>query len=518
MSKESKRLSEIVSVIRKYHLIKEANPVSVREALEELGPTFIKMGQIMSSRPDLIPNDYCVELKKLRSKVKPVPYEVIIDILEKEYSGKTFSIFEHIDELPLGSASIAQTHKAKLKTGEEVVVKIARENIYELMTQDTKLLKSAASILQLDKIFSSVMDVNDFLDEMYNTALEEMDFVIEAKHMNEFSINNNGINYLQSIKVYSDYSTRNVLVMEYIDGCNINDLDFLNKNGYDIEEISEKLASNYIKQALDDGFFHADPHSDNIKILNGKIVFLDFGMMGRLSGRNRKLLEECVNAIVSSDYTEVGHVLSLLNTNNYPIDHMKLNNDIKKVLDKNKTEEIVNIDIKTFAFDMFAMLNDNRIILPRDITMLLRGIIVIAGLLEEINPKISLIQVLQNRYTADKIINKDNVKKYVTKSVKSGMDLMLIPKEVLSTLKGINTGELRFNVEMTDSTGQISRMEKLFHLGIVTVLDVALIIGISLMNMGGTTNTELYLFYIICAIICTIWLFFKMFISRIKRK
>lgn len=515
MRREGKRLSDIIRVIQKYHLVKEATPERLRQALEELGPTFIKIGQIMSSRPDLVPKEYCEELKKLRSKVKPMDFSLVTEILNREYDGRTKEIFTSIEEIPIGSASIAQTHRATLKDGTNVVIKIEREHVYETMTQDIKLLKSVVRHLHLDKIFSSVLDIDSFLDEMYQTALEEMDFLMEAKHMREFANNQKGIQYLKTIRVFDEYCTRNALVMEYIGGYHINDLENLKSAGYDIKEISEKLAFNYIKQALDDGFFHADPHSDNIKIENGKIVFLDFGMMGRLTQHNRKLLDACIQAIVANEYSEVGHILTVMNTNNYPIDHMHLNNDIKRVLDKNKTAEIANIDIKSFALDLFSMLNDNKIILPKDITMLLRGIVVIAGLLEEIDPSVSLMQVLQTHFDPGDIITFDKLKKYATTVARSGADLMIIPKEALTLLKGINTGELRFNVEMTDSTGQIARMEKLFHLGIVTVLDVALIIGIPFIS---EENQLLFIFYSVAAFIATTWLFVKMFLSRMRRK
>lgn len=518
MSKQLKRLNEIISVLHKYHLVKNSTPESMREALEELGPTFIKIGQIMSSRPDLIPNEYCEELKKLRSQVKPMTYSEVIDILNTEYDSKTFSIFSSIEEKPIGSASIAQTHRAVLMDGKNVVIKIERPYVSELMEQDIKVLKSAIRLLHIDKIFSNILDINAFLDEMYQTALEEMDFIIETTHMKTFASFNKNINYLKPVKVYQEYSTKNALVMEYIGGVNINDLENLKKDGYDIEEISEKLADNYVKQAIDDGYFHADPHSDNIKIFSGKIVYLDYGMMGSINVRNRNLLEKCIMAIVGNDYNEVANILKIMNTNNNYVDQMHLKNDIKMVLDKNKTMELKDINVRDFASDMFLMLNRNKIALPRDITMLIRGIVVIAGLLEEINPKLSLIVVLKNHIRSNNVINSVDIKKYLMKSFKSSTDLMLIPNEALTLLKGVNAGDLRFNVEMTDSTGQVNRMERLFHLAIITILDVALIIGISFMCMNDKKNSIIFSFYVIGCIICTLWLFAKMLLSKFKRK
>ena len=518
MSGNIKRLNEILGVIRKYHLIKHNNPVSMREALEELGPTFIKIGQIMSSRPDLVPEEYCLELKKLRSQVKPMTYGEVIDILNREYDNKTFEIFKSIEETPIGSASIAQTHKAILKNGDDVVIKIERPNVEALMEQDIRVLKKAIKILNIDKLFSNIININDFLDEMYETAKEEMDFTIEACHMKEFSLYNKDVKYLKDVKVYDEFSTRYALVMEYIGGVNINNINILDKNGYDIIEISEKLADNYIKQAIDDGYFHADPHSDNIKINDGKIIYLDYGMMGKISVRYRNLLEKCLISISNNDYNGVASILKTINTNSNFVDQMHLKNDIKIVLDKNVTSELSDINIKDFAADMFSMLNRHKITLPRDITMLIRGIVVIAGLLEEINPKISLMVVLKNHVDLSKTINKDSISKYIVKSVKSGADLMLIPNEALTMLKGINTGDLRFNVEMTDSNGQINRMEKLFHLAIITTIDVALIVSISLMCSSSKNHPLLFNIYILGSIICTGYLIIKLISSKLKRK
>ena len=151
---------------------------------------------------------------------------------------------------------------------------------------------------------------------MYDRAKEEMNFTTERKHIEEFHDNNQELVYLKPLKVYAKYSTNNILVMEYIDGYNIAEKEELKKAGYDLEEIAEKLAHNYLKQAIDDGFYHADPHTDNIKIINGKIAYLDFGMMGRLSKHNRKLLENCIVAIVQNDINEIAHILTLLDTSN----------------------------------------------------------------------------------------------------------------------------------------------------------------------------------------------------------
>ena len=286
-----------------------------------------------------------------------------------------------------------------------------------------------------------------------------------------------------------------------------------------MEEISNKLSDNYIKQALDDGYFHADPHSDNIKISDGKIIYLDFGMMGRISSRNRQLLNRCLMDILKNDISDIAHVLMLLNINNSSVDYMSLTKDIKRILDKNKTTDISSINIKEFVSEMFKMLNTNKIKLPKDISMLARGIVVLEGLLEEINPKINLLIVIKNRFSIDSFITKDNIEKIIMDGVRSGTDLVSLPKEALTLIRGVNEGELKFNIEINDSKNQLERMEKIVHLALVTVLDLAFIIGISIMAVMNKGELPLVFYLYVClALVFTFWIFYKMGISRIDRK
>lgn len=521
MSKEQVRLKEIIQILECHNILKDRSPENIRSMIEELGPTFVKMGQILASRSDLIPESISNELKKLRCSVKPMVKSEVEEILRREYDDKVKEIFLSFDNTPIGSASIAQTHIGTLKNGEKVAIKIQRKDIYQKMTTDAKLLKKAVSILQIDRLFSNVVDLKAVIDEMYMTAKEEMDFLIEANNSEEFANNNGDILYIKPLKIYKEYSTPYILVMEYIDGPFINDKEKLMEFGYDMEEVSLKLADNYIKQAIDDGFYHADPHCDNIKIQDGKIVYLDFGMMGRLSNKNKRLLNDCILAILKNDVTEIAHILTILDTNSHTVDYMKLTKDIKNILSKNKATEIVEINIKEFASDMFELLNSNQITLPRDITLLMRGIVVLEGLLEELAPTISLMTVLKNRLRKENIVSREQVIKALTVGIQNGTDLFSIPSEALSLLKGINSGELRFNIELNDSKNKINRFEDLFHQAIVTVLDVSFIIGISLMIMNHKANQSypfVFFLYIALSIAFTGWLFVKMFYSKITRK
>jgi len=272
------RLREMVEVLRARDIVHGITPEKLRLILEDLGPTFVKLGQIMSMRPDFLPQEYCDELMKLQTEANPLPFSVIEKVIEQEYQRRWTRIFRSIDEEALGSASIAQVHCAVLLDGEKVVIKVQRPGVHDIMSKDIVLLKRAAGIL---KILGPAQDVVDFsmvLDELWAIAKQEMDFVMEANHIEEFRHANQDADFVSCPKVYRHLTTQHVLVMEYVDGIQIDDVAGLKAAGIDVRRIGERLGENYVKQIVEDGYFHADPHPGNIWVRGGKIVWLDLGM------------------------------------------------------------------------------------------------------------------------------------------------------------------------------------------------------------------------------------------------
>lgn len=296
-----RRLAQILGILKKHHITKGVDPVKFREILEDLGPTFVKIGQIMASRQDMFSERYCKELVKLRDNVAPLPFADVQRVIEEEYGCPMQEVFSSFERIPLGSASIAQVHKASLLDGREIVVKVQRPYIYEMMERDISLIRRAGKLLRLSEVLGSVIDINIVMDEFWFTAKQEMDFLNEARFAMEFARNHQSITYIGAPLIEQAYTTSRVLVMEYIDGIVIDDRKTLEEGGYDLREIASKLAENYIKQIVDDGFFHADPHPGNLRIRDGKIIWIDFGMMGTLQRSDKDLMKKAVQAIGSND-------------------------------------------------------------------------------------------------------------------------------------------------------------------------------------------------------------------------
>ena len=285
---DRRRLREILGVLARHNLAGGMTPEKLRSIVEDLGPTFVKLGQIMSMRRDMLPEAYCRELEKLRAEVRPLAFEEVRGVVETEYGVSLRSVFDVFDETPIGSASIAQVHAARLKNGAPVVVKVQRPGIRDTMARDIALLRRAAGHLGGIGGLGSVVDFRMVLDEMWVVAQQEMDFLIEAQHAEKFRRLNEEIAYVTCPRVERRFTTSRVLVMEYIDGIPIDAHEALEQAGYDRAEIGTKLAENYVKQVLEDAFFHADPHPGNLRVRGGKIVWLDLGMMGRLTEKDRR--------------------------------------------------------------------------------------------------------------------------------------------------------------------------------------------------------------------------------------
>ena len=294
------RLKEITSVLHKYGITRGITPQKLRMILEDLGPTYIKIGQIMSLHSDILPKRYCDELMCLRSEVTPMEFPEVKEVIEQAYGCPWNEIFAFISDTPLGSASIAQVHRAELLSGEQVVIKVQRTGIYEIMARDIGLLRKAVKLMPPISL-KGMADFDQVLDELWNVTREEMNFLTEASNMEEFARRNADVVYVRTPKLYQEYTTMHVLVMEYIEGPVIDDKEKLLAGGYDLEEIGIKLIDNYIKQVMEDGFFHADPHPGNVKIQDGKIVWIDMGMMGRLTERDKELIGKAIRGIAEND-------------------------------------------------------------------------------------------------------------------------------------------------------------------------------------------------------------------------
>ena len=366
------RLMEIMEVVRRHDITRGMSPEKLCAIIEELGPTFIKLGQILSMRSDFLPKEYCEALKKLRSDVSPMSYAQVVAIVEASYGRPLGEVFSSFDEQALGSASIAQVHAAVLQSGEPVVVKVQREGIHDVMSRDIMLLKQACRLLKYTPV-SGLVDFNRVLDEMWLVAQEEMDFQTEAANLERFRKLNEDVAFVTSPALYREYTTTRVLVMERVDGIAIDDRDALVAAGYDPAEIGAKLADNYVRQIMTDGFFHADPHPGNLRIRDGRIVWLDMGMMGSLNDRQRSMIGKAITGVARGDINLCRDAVLNLGEFHGVTDRRQLYRDIETLLEQYGSLDLGSMDLAKVFEDLTEVMKRNGISMPGSLTMLARG-------------------------------------------------------------------------------------------------------------------------------------------------
>ncbi|MGE4548500.1 MAG: ABC1 kinase family protein [Intestinibacillus sp.] len=473
------RLREILAILARHDIVRGLSPQKLRAIIEDLGPTFVKLGQIMSMRRDMLPDAYCEELARLRTDVKPFDFTDVKNVVEAEYKATLSSIFSVFEEQPIGSASIAQAHAAVLRDGRRVVVKIQRPGIRETMSRDIQLLHRAARLLNLTEV-GDVIDLNMVLDEMWAVAQQEMDFLIEAQNAEEFRERNRDVAFVDCPQIEHRHTTAKVLVMEYIDGIQIDDLPALLEEEYDLTEIGLKLADHYIKQIVDDGFFHADPHPGNIKVREGKIVWIDLGMMGRLSARDQELFRAAVKAVVRGDVDELKSILLTIGVYTAKIDHARLYNDIDEFLMKYGKLEIGGMDLGQILEEILSLAKRHRISMPKGISMLGRGVLTLEGVLAVISPEVNLIQIMANRLSSEMLREfdlKHELRVGAQRLYESGRKAIDIPAQMSDLLRMGIRGQAKLNLELLGSEQPLSSIDRMVNKIIKCIFSAALLIG-----------------------------------------
>ncbi|MBQ8749106.1 MAG: AarF/ABC1/UbiB kinase family protein [Clostridia bacterium] len=494
-SKKSRsRVWHIVRVLTKYNAVLKLNPNKLRLMLEELGPTYVKLGQLMSMRPDILPLEYCQALEGLRTSVKPMPFDNVRHILEREWGEKIESVCEYIEEEPIGSASIAEVYKAKLRTGENVVIKVQREHIYEIMHKDIKLLRRASKLLKLSNKVGSLLDYEGLIDEMWKVAKEELDFLHEAENMRRLQKNNEGINYVKVPNVYEEYTTDKVLVMECINGVAIDDIDALKENEYELTEIASKLSENYVKQVIEDGFYHADPHPGNIRIEDGKIVWLDMGMMGVLSERDRVLFKNAILAVIENDASALKDICLILGNVYGEIDHIQFNQDINIFLSKYGDLDLDNMQISEIFKDFSDVANRNNIAIPKSLTMFVRGLLSIESVISKLDNTISIMQVMKTYFSNNGLArsNFENIKKSIDqKTFITSKKMLEVPALLSDYLKSWSKGQSKLNCDVNVNSKSVTSANKIVNRIALSLIMCVLILGGAVCTLS---NNVTYLF------------------------
>ena len=477
------RVREILSIVRRYDIFHGLTPESLRRLLEELGPTFVKAGQILSMRSEILPESFTHELAKLRTDVEPMDRETVLQALRDEYDKPIEEIFDAIDDRPLGSASVAQVHKAKLVTGELVAVKVQRPHVQEIMAQDIAIMRSLTKYMDRFMGDEQFLDLQSVMDELWQSFREETDFLVEARSLEEFRRNNADCAYVSCPRPFPALCTRHVVVMDFVQGIPIDQTRRLEEAGYDLSEIGTKLVDNYTKQMIDDGFFHADPHPGNLVISGGKIVYLDLGIMGRLSSHDRKALADMVEAVAKLDSSGLADGLirfSISDTSK--IDHAHLLQDLDAIVADYGTSDLSDLDIAAFVNSLISMARKNGIELPGTVTMLARSLVTLEGVVDRLMPDASIVQIIEHHlraYASPAQLAKKETERFAVESVNAAHGMLGAASKADLAMKMLTRGQLRMNLDIAGTADPLEDIGRIANRLTMSIIVAGLFIGSS---------------------------------------
>lgn len=524
-----KRLWQIARIANQFDVIHGLTPVKMRLMLEALGPTFVKVGQILSMRSEILPQAFCDELAKLRADADPMPYQTVLETLSSEYGRPIGEIFEHIDPTPLGSASLAQVHRATLLTGEDVAVKVQRPGVRETMAQDVSIMRSIARLATRVMPSAQVVDLGGVVEELWDTFESETDFLVEARNLAEFKRFCQPYVYMDCPKPYMDLCTEHVVVMDYVEGISVSHPEQLIAAGYDLKEIGTKLVDNYATQVLDDGFFHADPHPGNIIIAGGQIVLIDLGMTGRLNAKTRSVLKQMIFAVAKQDSPALADgLLRFAGTESDASDYPALLADLDTIVAEYGTVDLKDLDLASFVTALTQLAQRHGIEVPSTVTTVARALVTLEGLLDEFIPDVNMIEIISEHIATSKPLNRaaaDEVKSLGVEAHAALHGLLGALSETKVAARMLTRGQLRVNMELAGAEEPMRMLSEMVNRLTMALIVVGLYVGSSIVYFAGVPPIVFgipvvgFMGYVV-AFVLSVWIVFDIYFKgrRSKRR
>jgi ubiquinone biosynthesis protein len=480
-----------------------------RLALEELGPTFIKLGQILSTRPDIFPPQFVVELSKLQDQVPPTPWERVHALLEEEYGAEPEKVFAEIDPIPLGSASLAQVHAARLPDGNQVVLKIQRPSIRHTIDADLDILNDLAGLAQRTtwgELYDPVEIVSQFAFTLYN----ELDYRFEGFNADRFRTNFSREPHLYIPKVYWEFSTPRVIVLERLEGIKIDDIAALDAAGVDRHQVARHASRMLIQEIMQDGFFHADPHPGNFFVMTldesaevnhstdsspdtSRVMIgaMDFGMVGHISNIDRLNMIQAYNLASKSDSRGVVEHMLRIGAISSKTDVQSLERDIDRMINRYRGLSLKHIETRRVIEELMQIAFEYHIELPSDMWLLFKTLTMMDGLARRLDPDFDLFaefepnvrRIILEQYLpwvwGPSFLEDIGSLAYLAKD---------IPGIVERLLRGLQRGELPFSMSMGADKQTLDRLDQVSTRFSLSVLVSAFILGLALLLPVASEN------------------------------
>jgi ubiquinone biosynthesis protein len=461
----------------------------IRMILEKLGPTFIKLGQVMSSRSDLIPQELIFELEKLQDSVEPFSGEEAKQLIEQELNDPIEKLFAEFEMTPLAAASISQVHKAVLFDKSEVIVKVQRPNITRKIEIDLEIMLHIAMMAEKHIPDMKAFNLVSIVEEFDKAITQELDFTIEAAHIERFGSDFQKNRNIYVPKCYQEFSTKTILTMEFIDGIKISDIEELKNKGRSLVTIANNGVDAMLKQIFEHGFFHADPHPGNIFILEDNIIaFIDFGMMGILSKQTQESFASIILGVVNKDVQKVTRSLLKLSPNSEDVDISELEIKVSELIDKHFYKSLQNLDMVTILNDLLTLFIVNKLKMPSNFYLLTRALVLAQAFGTRLDPNFNISEHLKN-YTKKMLRERFNLRTIAKEIYSSGNDfwelLLNFPAEIQDIILKVKQGKLKIDIEHKGFESMLVTHERISNKIAFSVVLASIVIGSSLLILSG---------------------------------
>ncbi|MDI9467022.1 MAG: AarF/ABC1/UbiB kinase family protein [Bacillota bacterium] len=463
----------------------------LREAFEELGPAFVKLGQLLSVRPDLLTEPYVAEFEKLQDAVPPFPYEQVVELCREE--GLIIDdLFASFEPEPIAAASMGQVHEAYLKTGEHVVVKIQRPNIEEQVKTDLEIMMELAKLLEKRTRWGRLYKVSEIVAELSEAIINELDFHKEARNADDFFRLYREDPTVRIPRIHWQYSTKRVLVMEYVGGIKISDLEELKKANYDPKLIASRLIDALFRQVYENRLFHADPHPGNIAVAEGEIiVFYDFGQVGVVEYQAREKYVELLIGMMRYDTDAVTKAILDIGITEKPINRDDLRSDVNQLQQKYYGMPLSQINVVEASTELINLSVKYKMRLPAELSLLSKMLMTVESIVTQLDPQISLVDLAEpyGRKVLARKMSPDQIVKVLTNVFWDYAELARsYPRHLDKIMAMLANGELKIRMEHANLRRLASRIDILSNRLSLAIILASIIIGSSLVVENSSSN------------------------------
>lgn len=482
-------LRKLVPKKHREHAAQFSKWAKMRLVCEELGPTFVKFGQILSNRPDLIPFELVLELEKLQDNVPPMPEAEARKVVEGELNDKVEALFAWFAPRPFASASMAQVHKVTLFSGDRIALKIQRPGIRTLIMEDIKVMYTVAEILERRIPSIASFDPLGLVKNFEESIIKEMDFINESinvqRFYNNLTTDESRDQYAIAPKVFQQYTTERVLALEFIQGIKIDHLQKLNEKGHDKKVVARRLLKSYFKQIFEYGFFHADPHPGNLLVMpNSHICYLDFGMMGSMMPKDIEIFGQLFLSISRRDVKKIIRAIQQLSTESPVINMRELEHDISELVEKYWVRDIHQNEMSTVMLELKDIIVEHGLRVPAHFYLFARSLVTIEGVVEKLDPELEqfemakpyLVESIRQRYDLVKM-----GRSFINSLVEINKYMEEFPQDLKNAIRKIESGKVKVELSHKGIDPIVHTVQRVTKQLVSAFITVALVVGSTLL-------------------------------------